>query len=140
MTKSEQDKADLDLIQMVQKARMMHDAETKPSEVAAVYWIEVKCQTDDCKSPTARAGQWVLDTIADQVDAQWALIREATEQGKLGYKSKVSTAGRSGTRADSRTIAVRTYDSADAHDKARVLEVLRSLNIPGEWRYESDES
>jgi hypothetical protein len=38
---------DLDLINKVQQARMMHDSQTKPSEVSGVYWIEAKCDSDD---------------------------------------------------------------------------------------------
>ena len=34
------DNPDLDLIGMVQRARMALDAETQPSQVSAVYWIE----------------------------------------------------------------------------------------------------
>ena len=48
-------KLDLDLIQMVQNARMLHDASAKPSQIKAVYWIEAKCES--CQLPTPR--KWV---------------------------------------------------------------------------------
>lgn len=132
-----ENKADLNLIQMVQQARMMHDAQTKPSTVDAVYWIEAKNLTQNASQPTPRAGQWVLDTDLEHVDALWEIVRTATERGELGYKSKVSTASRSGESTESRTICVRTIDETDTVDVERVREALRSLGIAGDWRYES---
>ena len=35
---------DLDLIQMVQRARMLHDKSARPSDYTSVYWIEAKQQ------------------------------------------------------------------------------------------------
>lgn len=134
-------KSDLDLIQMVQRARMQHDAQARPSEVAAVYWIEARCETADCPGPTPRAGQWVLNTTVDRVDDLWAIIRAATESGRLGYKAKVTTAPRAGVRGDSRTIVVCTYDSTDQQDVQRIRGALASLEIDGasafEWIYET---
>ena len=138
--KDDDTRTDMDLINMVQQARMMFDSQTKPSDVTAVYWIEVKCQGDDCQKPTARAGQWVLDIDATDADAAWDAIKTATEAGELGYKSKISTASRSGKGATSRTIAVRTYDSADAADKQQILKALQGLKLGDDWRYEVDQS
>jgi len=129
------EKPNLDLISMVQKARMMHDAEAKPSDIAAVYWIEAKCE--DCPPPTSRSGQWVLDTTADKVDDLWAKVKAATVAGKLGYKSRVSTASRSGKSSESRSICVRTYDSTDKADVERIRAALDQLGLEGEWRYEA---
>jgi hypothetical protein len=129
---------DLDLINKVQQARMMHDSQTKPSEVSGVYWIEAKCDSDDFPPPTPRSGQWVIDIPAHQADAVWEQIKSATEQGKLGYKSRISTASRSGKHPDSRAVCVRTYDSADESDVHRVGVALEALEIDGEWRYERD--
>ena len=131
-------KTELDLIQLVQRARMMHDAEAKPSEVAAVYWIEAKCQAETCQEPTPRAGGWVLDTTADVVDDQWETIKAATVAGKLGSKSKVTTASRSGKSNDSRTLVVRTYDRDDEADVTRVRDALSGLGLDGDWVYESE--
>ena len=84
------DKPNLDLIAMVQKARMEHDAQAKPSQVSAVYWIEAKRQNEGA-APTARAGHWLIRTRVAEVDSAWAAIRQATEAGRLGYKAKVAT-------------------------------------------------
>ena len=78
-----------------------------------------------------------METTVAAVDAQWEIIRQATVEGKLGYKSKVSTAPRSAKR-DGRSIAVRTYDADDTADVQRVYEALMSLELAGEWHYERD--
>ncbi len=124
---------DLDLISMVQKARLMHDAEATPSEIAAVYWIEVKCE--NCPPPTANTGMWVLNLDKQQVDATWEKVKKATESGKLGYKSKVSTASRSGEHADSRSIIVMTPNRDEA-EVQRIRRSLDALSLSGEWTFD----
>ena len=124
---------DLDLIQMVQRGRMAHDAGAAPSQVSAVYWIECK-RAGEGKPPTARAGYWAITTTLREIDALWAAIKAATEAGQLGYKSKVATASHSGD-ADERRIHVMTYDADDTGDVERVRAALAALNIPGEIEY-----
>ena len=51
------DELNLDLIQMVQNARMLHDESAVPSTLPAVYWIEAKRPPGDCPAPTAYAGR-----------------------------------------------------------------------------------
>ncbi|MCC6803121.1 MAG: DUF1917 domain-containing protein [Anaerolineae bacterium] len=121
------DKPDLDLIRRVQQARAELDAQAQPSRIAAVYWIEAKRQMAG-SPPTPRAGHWLIQTTIQQVDAQWALVKAATEAGRLGYKSKVATAGRA--HPDERVIHVMTYDADDADDVARVGDALRALGFP----------
>jgi hypothetical protein len=125
----------LDLIQMVQQARMMHDREAVPSSMSAVYWIESKpLMAIRVLSP--RTGEWRIETTLDEVDDLWAKIRQATEDGQLGYKSKVSTSAAKGqSNASARLIVVRTYDADDIADVARVEAVLRRLGVTT-MRYE----
>ena len=59
----------LDLIQMVQAARLAHDAGVLPSQVQGVYWLEVKRETAG-PDPTSRAGRWVIETTADAADIE----------------------------------------------------------------------
>ncbi len=120
------DQPNLDLINLVQQARMAHDAEAQPSQIAAVYWIEVKPKTPGA-APTPRAGFWLIRTTVSEVDARWVAIRAATEAGKLGYKSKVATAARD--HADERVIRVMTYDADDRADVARVGDALREMGF-----------
>jgi hypothetical protein len=120
---------DLDLINMVQQARMMHDREALPSNMSAVYWIESKPLTP-MPDLTPRAGQWLIETTAAEVDDLWVKIREATEAGRLGYKSKVSTTAAKGqSKASDRLIIVRTYDADDSADVLRIQTVLRELGV-----------
>lgn len=139
MPEQKPDKPNLDLISMVQNARMMHDAEAQPSQVSAVYWIEAKSTTPDTAVPTPRAGEWRIPTTVGQVDALWKTIKAATEAGKLGYKSKVSTKP-ANHQADinARLICVRTADAADIGDVQRVEAALRELGITGEMHYQRD--
>ncbi len=139
MTDSNNPPPNLDLIRMVQAARMQHDREALPSQAGGVYWIEAKRQTGDYPAPTPRSGQWVVETTLQDVDALWLKVRQATEAGHLGHKSKVSTAAGPGQRdPNARLICVRTYDGDDTADVARVRAALRSSGIEGEWRYEKD--
>ncbi len=125
----------LDLIQMVQQARMIHDREALPSNMNAIYWIESKPLTS-MQTVTSRAGEWLIETTVTEVDALWVKIRQATEEGRLGYKSKVSTSPAKGQRTESaRLIAVRTYDADDVADVARVETALRDIGITN-LRYE----
>lgn len=126
-------KPNFNLINLVQQARMQHDAEATPSQVSGVYWIEAKCAVDT-PGPTPRAGYWRVQTTLDSVDALWAGIKAATEAGQLGYKSKVATASRDG-QMNTRVIHVMTYDADDAADVERVRAALESLGMPDEIAY-----
>lgn len=129
-------KLDLDLIQMVQQARMAHDADAVPSQMAGVYWIEAKCEVETLP-PTSRAGRWIIPTTVSEVDALWEKIKAATRAGKLGYKSKVSTASRDlGKDRNDRVIHVVTADADNTADVARVREALRELGINENIQYE----
>jgi hypothetical protein len=118
---------DLDLIGMVQRARMAHDADAQPSKVTAVYWIEAKPQTQGA-APTPRAGSFAIHTTLAQVDTQWVAVKAATEAGTLGCKSKVATAAHGGS-PNARLIRVLTYDADDSADVARVRAALAALGF-----------
>jgi hypothetical protein len=139
MSDNKGDKLNLDLIKMVQKARMAHDDDAKPSRVPGVYWIEAKCPPEKCQQPTSRSGEWRIQTTVEHVDALWQTIKEATESGSLGYKSKVSTspAHNQGQR-DQRIICVRTYDADDTEDVQRIKQALLSLDMPEPFQYQRD--
>jgi len=134
-------KPNLDLINMVQQARMMHDSQATPSQVSAVYWIEAKRPEGDYPAPTPRTGEWRIPITVDQVDALWETIKTATEAGKLGYKSKVSTKPAKG-QADinARVICVRTVDADDQVDVERVYDALFALGITIEMTYQRDQT
>ncbi len=133
------EKPDLDLIAMVQRTRMQHDSAARPSQVSGSYWIEAKDQSGHAPAPTARSGEWCLETDEGHVDAVWDVIRAATEAGLLGHKSKVATAARGQNRA-ARMICVRTADADDSDDVQRVAEGLRALGMQGPMTYRRDVS
>ena len=122
----------LDLIQMVQAARMLHDKTARPSDVSAVYWIEAKCQTGDYPPPTANAGEWRVKLTAETVDEAWEQVKAATAAGRLGYKSKVSTRPAAGqSHPDERLLCVRSYDAGDKSDIERIKQALLDMGLRG---------
>ena len=122
----------LDLIQMVQKARMLHDASARPSQLAAVYWIEAKRREGDFPAPTAKAGEWRIRLRAPTVDAVWERVKAMTVAGELGYKSKVSTRPAAGQAdPEERLICARTYDANDRADVERVKRALLRIGLSG---------
>ena len=119
----------LDLIHMVQQARIDHDRTAVPSEVSATYWIEFKCPLP-MPTVTPRSGEFRLHTTLQHVDSDWQKIKDATEAGHLGYKSKVSTRPTPDyPMTEGRTICVRTYDASDEHDLTRIREELARLGF-----------
>ena len=129
----------LDLINMVQNARMMHDQTARPSDYSAVYWIEAKRQAGDYPQPTPNTGEWRVTIHMDQVDTIWETVRTATVAGKLGYKSKVSTRPAAGqTRPEDRLLCVRTYNADDSNDVERVKQALLDLGIEATLHYVRD--
>ncbi len=123
-----EDSPNLDLIRMVQQARMAHDAQAKPSQMSAVYWIEAKPLAENSPTPTPRAGEFLIETTVEAIDSLWDKIRKATQRGALGYKSKVATVSRTDDPR-ARLIVVRTVDADDAHDVARVRDALADMGI-----------
>ena len=120
----------LDLIQMVQNARMLHDATARPSDLAAVYWIEAKRGEGDYPAPTANAGEWRILLTVKNVDSIWKRVKALTLDGKLGYKSKLSTRPAAGQAdPDERLLCVRTYDAGDRADVERVKSALLGIGL-----------
>lgn len=140
MSDDKPQKMNLDLIQMVQNARMAHDDDALPSQVPGVYWIETKAPPENAQSPTPRAGEWRIATTIEHIDDLWLKVKAATQAGKLGYKSKASTrpAHNQGTR-DERLICVRTYDADDSDDVQRVKAALDELEIDAPMHYVRDD-
>lgn len=139
MSDNTSNQPNLDLINMVQQARLQHDATARPSDYAAVYWIEAKRDTGDYPALTAQAGEWRIKLTIENVDAIWEQVKTATRAGKLGYKSKVSTRPAVGqSHPDERLLCVRTYNADDKADLARVEQSIRDLGIHAEITYIRD--
>lgn len=115
--------------------------EERPSTVTDVYWLYAYRKKGDYPKPTSRSGKWLIFVSRENVDEVWAKIKKATEEGKLGFGSKVSTAKPSPLGKDPNThvICVYTYDWTDREDVMRVREELRKLGITNKIPYKSDE-
>jgi hypothetical protein len=116
-------------------------ADSKPSDVTEVDWIYAACRVGSYPPATRRSGKWMVMLEIGQVDAVWARIKAATEEGRLGRFSKVSTAKPSPYAFDPRTkvVCVYTYDSDDVGDVMRVRDELRRLGVTEKIGYKTDE-
>lgn len=116
-------------------------ADSKPSMVTEVFWIYATRREGTYPGPTARSGKWIVLGDAARIDDLWTRIKVATEEGRLGGRSKVSTAKPNPTAADPNTkaICVYTYDSDDVDDVMRVRQELRALGVVEKVGYKTDE-
>jgi len=112
-----------------------------PSQVRQVYWIYAKRKKGRYPKPSHSSGKWLIFVPLERVDEIWAMIKTATEDGKLGGSSKVATAKENPNAADRKTkvICVYTYDWTDKDDVKRIREALRSLGITQKIPYKADE-
>jgi Basophilic leukemia-expressed protein Bles03 len=132
---------DLDLINRVQTARMMHDQTARPSDYTAVYWIESKRKRGDYPALTSNAGEWRVKLSIENVDEVWEKIKRATKNGELGYKSKVSTRpAAKQAHPDERLLCIRTYNADDIEDVARVKTMLMNMGLDENLTYSRDKT
>ena len=131
------DPPDLDLIQLVQRARMAHDDQARPSQISGAYWLEAKAPPAARPGPTPRAAALRAETGVADVDTLWERLRAATHAGRLGYKAKVATAAREAA-PDRRELRVLIADRADAPEVARVQARLQALTPDLRWTLLSD--
>jgi len=116
--------------------------ERKPTEVTETSWIFASRKAYSDPKPTQRSGKWLLFTPIEKIDEAWAIIRAATEAGRLGPCSKVATMRPNPNVIDHRTkvICIGTYDSEDRADVSRVRQTLRELGFVGKLPYKTDEA
>ncbi len=102
-----------------------------PTRTTQMYWI-----VEDAPSvrPDAvddeLAGKWLIFLPADEVDALWRRVRDATAAGELGISAKVSTAKPNPDARDDRYVVyVYTADWQDEPEVMRVREALRALGV-----------
>ena len=135
----ENNSLNLDLINMVQNARMLHDKTARPSDYSAVYWIESKRQQGEYPAITSNTGEWRIKLNVKNVDGVWEKVKIATENGELGYKSKVSTRPAANqTHPDERLLCVRTYNADDLEDVERVKTALINMGLGDGLVYNRD--
>ena len=114
--------------------------EVNPSEVTEVYWLYTIRQKGTYPKPTLRSGKWLIFVDRNNIDAVWAAIKQATEAGKLGGSTKVTTAKPNPYATDPKTkvICVYTYDWTDEVDVYRIRAELRTLGITQKIPYKAD--
>jgi hypothetical protein len=114
--------------------------ERKPSEVTDEPWLWAERAVGDYRQANENSGKWLVYLSVESVDLYWEKIRQATIEGRLGYRAKVATSMRSplSSRPKSRVICVYTYDWTDADDVHRVREALRELGIKRPIVYKAD--
>lgn len=111
-----------------------------PSKATNVYWLFAKRKAGGYPAHTMKGGKWLIFTDIKYLDSVWAKIKKATEEGKLGEESKVSTAKqnpKAGNKSK-KVICVYTYDHTDKEDVMRIREVLRTLGIRHKIPYKTD--
>ncbi len=102
-----------------------------PTRTTQMYWIvedapEIRPDAVDDEL----AGKWLIFLPADEVDAVWRRVRDATAEGDLGISAKVSTAKPNPDARDDRYVVyVYTADWRDEEEVMRVREALRALGV-----------
>lgn len=105
------------------------------------YWIEADRKVGEYPKPTRNSGKWLIFVPLRQLDAVWAKIRTATEDGHLGGRSKSGTKRPNPNAKDpnARVVCVYTYDWTDKEDVMRIRANLRKLGITWKIPYKADE-
>lgn len=102
-----------------------------PTRTTQMYWIvedapEIRPDAVDDEL----AGKWLIFLPADEVDAVWRRVRDATAEGDLGISAKVSTAKPNPDARDDRYVVyVYTADWRDEEEVMLVREALRALGV-----------
>lgn len=122
-------------IKRYQQSLSISSGEKIPSLAERVYWIYAE-STKKAKKPTKDSGKWLIFCPTDQIDAAWNQVKDATERGMLGGKSKVSTL--KGFRGKDFVICCYTYNWKDEEDVMRVREALRELGFEKPLPYKTD--
>ncbi len=129
-----------DAIKNQQRIIAVPHAECKPSEVTDTPWIYARRKVGSYPKATEQSGKWLIFTPVEKVDETWAVIKEATEAGKLGDSAKVATMYPNLLNKDPsrRVICVYTYDWRDEADVHRVRQALRELGFTWKLAYKAD--
>ena len=116
-------------------------SDIKPSQATDVFWMSARRKRGTYPNSTVKSGKWLVFVPTISIDTAWAKIKKATEEGRLGSASKVSTARPNPNANDpsQHVVCVYTYDWTDESDVRRIREELRKLGFTNKLPYKSDE-
>ena len=105
--------------------------EGNPSEDTENYWIYARRKVGEYPSHTPRGGKWMIFMPNQEIDALWAQMKQAVEEGKLGKEAKCSTArpNSNATSPNESVIMIYTYDGDDEEDVWKIRRALRELGV-----------
>lgn len=111
----------------------------KPSTERNTPWIYV----EDLKKTRHKinydfTGKWLIFATLTEVDQIWKIISQATEEGLLGFASKVSTMFPTKYDPNKKVICVYTRDYRDKEDVLSIREQLRQLGFTDKLVYKTD--
>lgn len=115
----------------------------KPSKVYHDYWLySIHPEYENLKKDInySYTGKWIIFPSTKEVDKVWSKIKKATEAGKLGFASKVSTMAPTRYDPNFKCICVYTKDYRDKEDVLKVRESLRKLGFTNVLPYKTDEA
>lgn len=109
----------------------------KPSTVKDQYWLYAWAPPEH-RAVAPRVGKWLLFVPDAELDAAWATIETAVEEGRLGPAAKTRTAS-PGVPGDwLKVICIYTHDVHDDADRERVRRTIQALGFAQELVYKSD--
>lgn len=123
--------------------RVHEPASVIPSQETEDYWIWASAPHPCSGADNAeKVGKWLVFVPIAHVDAAWARIKEAIEQGRLGGMAKVATAKKSPLERNpaERVICVYTDDWTDEYEVRRVHAELYDLGFTQLMSYKTDEA
>ena len=114
-----------------------------PSKDTSGYWIFASRKKGKYPKNNKNSGKWLIFVDRTEIDTVWFQIKKATEEGKFGDESKVSTAKPKGANIgyerDRHVICIYTYDWTDEKDVKRIREELRKLGFTNKMPYKADD-
>jgi hypothetical protein len=114
--------------------------EDMPSLEYDLFWIRAFDQTNRNALPNKLwVGKWMPFVPISALDETWRTVKQATENGKLGYESKTSTMKPNpNARSDAKVMCIWSNDFRDIEGTRRVLIELRELGFNGRLNYKED--
>jgi hypothetical protein len=123
--------------------RVGADGRPHPSEEREAFWLYARNETPTGRpEDRERSGKWLVFVPKERLDEVWEVLWKETEAGRLGCRTKVSTAARNPAQVvlDERNgvISVFTYDHRDEADLRRVRARLRELGFRDKLAYKTN--